>query len=135
MQGSYFNTLLKRQRDFFSRGNTLPIEFRIEQLKKLKSLIPAYEEELMIALQNDLQKTPMESFISEIYLVLDEIDFMIAHLKKWARAQKVSSPFPLFWPGTSTIQFEPYGCVLIIAPWNYPFLLLMSPLIGAIAAG
>ncbi len=130
-----FRQLILRQREFFATGQTLPISFRIEQLKKLKTLIQSHEQEIMDALNKDLRKPPMEAYLTEIGLVIDEINFIIKNLKKWAKPQKTATPFPLLWPGISKIYFEPYGCVLIIGPYNYPFLLTMSPLIGAISAG
>lgn len=128
-------TILEQQRQFFASSATLPIAFRIEQLKKLKSLFQTHEQNITDALKKDLNKAPNESFITEIMLVYEEIDYIIKNLKKWARAQKASTPFPLLFPGRSEIHFEPYGSVLIIGPWNYPFQLLMSPLVGAISAG
>lgn len=130
-----FKTAIAQQRQFFNTGKTIPVTFRLEQLNKIKSMIVDHEQEIYLALAKDLRKPQMEGFISEVYLVLDEINLILKKLKKWAAPKKVASPFPLLWPGRSEIHYQPYGCVLIIAPWNYPFLLLMSPLIGAICAG
>lgn len=129
------NTILARQHEFFASGTTLPISFRIEQLKKWKSLINAHEVEIIAALKQDLHKATTESLLTEIIMVTDEIDFIIKNLQTWARPQKAKSPFPNCWPGRSLIHYEPYGSVLVIAPWNYPFLLALQPLIGAICAG
>lgn len=126
--------ILQQQRQFFSTGTTLAIEFRIKQLKLLKFILQNHEDEIVDALKSDLNKAPAESILIEILLIKNEIDFMIKHLKKWARPKRVST-LPMLWPGNSKIYSEPYGVVLIIAPWNYPFLLVMSPLIGAISAG
>lgn len=128
-------SIIEQQKRYFSTGATLPVPFRIEQLKKLKLLLQIHEKSIALALKKDLNKAPMEAIFNEILLVVDEINFIIKHLKKWTRPLKVSTPFPLLWPGRSEIYFEPYGTVLIIGPWNYPFLLIMSPLIGAISAG
>ncbi|TAK73077.1 MAG: aldehyde dehydrogenase [Gammaproteobacteria bacterium] len=128
------DNIFHHQRLFFQTGVTLPIAFRLTQLRKLKSLIQTHESAIVQALHLDLHKAPQEAMLHEILLVLKEIDFAIKHLKKWSRVRKVPTPFFL-WPGRSEIHFEPYGCTLIIGPWNYPFLLLMSPLIGAISAG
>lgn len=126
---------LMKQRQFFMSGETLPYAFRIEQLKKLKELITKNEAEIIHALQQDLHKPAMEAVLQEILMVVEEIHFAIKNLKKWMKPQKVSTPFPELWPGKSEIHYEPYGNVLIIGPWNYPFLLIMSPLVGAISAG
>lgn len=126
--------LLEEQREFFIKGNTLGINFRIEQLKKLKDLVKTHQSEIIEVLQRDIGKSPMETFITEISLVEDEILGAIKNLKKWMRRLKVSTP-ALLRPARSEIYREPYGCILIITPWNYPFLLLVLPLIGAMSAG
>lgn len=128
-------SIIDQQRRYFATGATLPISFRIEQLKKLKSLLEMHETDIVDALHKDLHKAPTEALVNEILTVTDEINFIIRHLKRWARPQKVSSPFPLLFPGRSELHYEPYGTVFIIGPWNYPFLLIMSPLIGAMCAG
>jgi aldehyde dehydrogenase (NAD+) len=135
MQDKRYGTLLDEQRNFFSTGTTLSIHFRIEQLKKLKAIIQNNESAIVAALRKDLHKSEMESVVTEIIIVTDEIDHIIKNLKKWSKPTKVPSPFPLCWPGKSEIHHEPYGSVLIIGPWNFPFMLIMSPLIGAICAG
>ncbi|MBX3709186.1 MAG: aldehyde dehydrogenase [Gammaproteobacteria bacterium] len=127
--------MLDKQRQFFASGSTLPIKFRIEQLNKLKILLQQHESEITEALKKDLNKIEMEAVVTEIIFVAKEIEFIIKNLPKWAKPTKVSSPFPLCWPGRSAIHYEPYGSVLIIGPWNYPFMLVMSPLVGAICAG
>ncbi len=128
-------SLLKRQRAYFFSGATLPIDFRINQLKKLKSLIQSHEAEIIDALKKDLRKCEMEAIVSEIILMTEEIDYHIKHLHRWAQPEEMSTPFPLSLLGRSRIYREPYGSVLIIGPWNYPFSLIMSPLMGAISAG
>jgi aldehyde dehydrogenase (NAD+) len=128
-------SIMDAQRRFFATGQTLSIDFRIDQLTKLKTLLHIHEVEIVTALKKDLNKSETEAVVTEIILLADEIDFIIKNLKKWARPIKVHSPFPLCWPGRSTIHLEPYGSVLIIAPWNFPFMLSMSPLIGAMCAG
>lgn len=135
MQYTDYKSMLAQQRQFFATGATLPVSFRLAQLKKLKLLLKTHETEITDALKKDLHKSPVEALITEIILLNDEIDFMIKHLKKWTRPTKTKTPFPLLWPGRSTIHYEPYGTVLIIAPWNYPVLLNLSPLAGAISAG
>ena len=126
--------ILKKQRDFFETGATKDISFRIEKLKILKKAIIDNEREIMNALRKDLNKVPFESYVMEIGLVIKEIDGAIKHLPKWSKRKKVKSPLMHF-PSSSTIRPEPYGVVLIITTWNYPFQFAMLPLVGAIAAG
>lgn len=126
--------LLEKQRKFFASNTTKSIPFRIEQLKKLKKMLVTHESDILLALQMDLNKSFAEGMMSEVLLVLKEIDFAIKYLKKWAKPKKVKTPL-LFFPGKSYIHFEPYGCALIMSPWNYPIMLAFSPLIGAISAG
>ncbi len=125
---------IKKQKDFFNSGKTFNINFRLEQLKKLKKAIIQYQPEIFDALKKDLNKSEFESYATEIGIILDEISFFIKHLKKWSKPKKVKTSI-VNQPGKSFIYNEPYGISLIIAPWNYPFQLLISPLIGAIAAG
>lgn len=130
-----YKTLITRQRDFFATGATLPVSFRLEQLALLRSLIKQYEGEIVDALYQDLNKPRTESLLSEIMMLTDDIRYISKNLKKWTRAHTTITPFPLLWPGKSTICHEPYGVSLIIGPWNFPFMLTMQPLVGAISAG
>lgn len=125
---------IQQQRDFFASNKTKEIQFRIQQLKKLKTVILANETEICDALYQDLHKSKEEAFLTEIGIVLSEIDYHIKKLKKWSKPHRVTSPLTLF-PSSSKIIHEPLGLVLIIAPWNYPFQLLINPLVGAISAG
>jgi aldehyde dehydrogenase (NAD+) len=125
---------LKIQKDFFSEQRTKNAEFRLQQLKKLKSAILKYETGITEALWKDLHKSPEEVYLTEISILLQEINNHIKHLKKWTKPQRVATPIHLL-PSTSKIIYEPLGVALIIAPWNYPFQLLMNPLIGAISSG
>ena len=125
---------LGRQREFFDSGVTHDLKFRLEQLSQLKCAIQKYETELSSALFTDLGKSEFESYSSEISLAYSEIGYMQQNLHKLVRQRKVKSPLSIFY-SQSTIIKVPLGCVLIIAPWNYPFQLLIAPLIGAIAAG
>ncbi|MBF0119664.1 MAG: aldehyde dehydrogenase [Desulfobacterales bacterium] len=122
------------QRNFFSTHQTKDIEVRIQNLEALRHAIHLYEEKLYEALFKDLHKSAFESYATEIGIVLNEITYHINNLKNWLMEKKVSTPLIqlLSW---SYIVPEPYGVVLIMAPWNYPFQLLMMPLIGAISAG
>lgn len=128
------NEVIKKQRIFFNSGTTKSISFRKEQLKKLRDAIVKNEEQIMDALKKDLNKSSFEAYATEIGIVLDEIRFMLKHLDSWAKPRKVKTPISQF-KATSRIYKEPYGVVLIMAPWNYPFQLALAPLVGAIAAG
>lgn len=126
--------IIKRQRAFFAAGTTRSLEFRKEQLKKLQECIHKYEPEIFDALKKDLNKAPFECYATEIGIVYDEISFMLRHLEKWARPQRVPTPITQF-PSRCFRISEPYGVVLVMAPWNYPFQLSLAPLVGAVAAG
>lgn len=126
--------VLKRQRAYFETHETKDLLFRIEQLKRFKTAIQKYESRITDALFQDLHKSEEEACLTEISIVLGEINNHIKHLKKWSRIKTVKSPLALF-PSKSKIIYEPLGLALIIAPWNYPFQLLMNPLVGAISAG
>lgn len=126
--------ILENQRHYFDTQKTYPIEFRLKQLKKLKEQINRYEDELIDALSQDLGKSSTESFMTEIGLVYRHIDEMIKKLPKWAGRKRVKTPLFL-WPAQSYTVQAPYGSTLIISPFNYPVLLTLDPLIGAIAGG
>lgn len=126
--------LVDKQRQFFSTGKTKDVEFRIQQLKKLRKLIADNEQAIMDALKKDLNKSPMEAYGTEIGFLLADIDHTLKDIRTLSKPRKVKTP--LFHQlGSSWIQAEPYGVTYIIAPWNYPFQLAVSPLIGAMAAG
>ena len=126
--------MLKRQKSFFEKGYTKDINFRIEALKKLKHNIKMNETNIFKALKIDLNKSEFETFITEIGIVYDEINGAIKNIKKWSKSKKVKTSITNFL-ASSYIYNEPYGVVLIMAPWNYPFQLIMAPLVGAISAG
>lgn len=125
---------IKHQRAFFSTHKTKDIRFRLEQLHKLKKIIFKNQKKIQDALWQDLHKSPEESYLTEISIVTGEIDNHIKHLKKWALPKRVSTPFYLL-PSSSKMIYEPLGLSLIVAPWNYPFQLLINPLVGAISSG
>ncbi len=125
---------LTAQRRFFATGASLPQAFREQQLHTLKKAILAYQTRIEDALKADLRKSKMESYLSEIGLVLDEIDYMLKNLGRLMKVKTVKTPASHF-PAKSEIIYEPYGMVLNIAPWNYPFQLCIAPIVGAIAAG
>jgi aldehyde dehydrogenase (NAD+) len=118
----------------FKTGITRPYAFRIEQLKKIKAAIYKYENELYEALYKDLKKSKEESWVTELGMVVSEISAMEKELKQWMQPQRVATNL-LNLPSSSSVQSEPLGIVLIIGPYNYPFQLLINPLIGAVAAG
>jgi len=125
---------LQEMRAFYRTNTTKDYRYRIHSLKTLSSSIAKHENELMEALAADLHKSHFESFATEISIVQQEIRFQIRHLRKWSRTRRLATPM-VFFPSRSYLYKEPYGVVLIIAPWNYPFHLLFNPLVGALAAG
>jgi len=126
--------LLNAQKAYFNGGETLGIAFRKTQLKKLYQAVTDNQQAIFDALHADLNKSPFETYETEIGIVLEEIRYLIAHLSKWAKPKRMSMPLTLF-PARGTVHAEPYGCVLIMSPWNYPFQLALDPLAGALAAG
>lgn len=134
MTGKEIESLLKRQREYYRSGATVPVSFRILQLKRLREAVRKYRDEICEALRTDLGKSDYESFMCEVGLVLSEISYMIKNVKKFARKKRVATPLAQF-ASHSYRQPVPYGNVLIMSPWNYPFLLTVDPLVDAIAAG
>ncbi len=126
--------LLSSQKAFFEAGHTLDVSERIDKLKALKELIESKEKEIAAALFADFRKPEFETYATETALILSELKITIKKLKKWAKPKKVKSTF-LNFPSTDYIYSQPYGNVLVLAPWNYPFQLSVSPAIGALAAG
>lgn len=125
---------VENQRAYFETGTTFPAEFRLEALGRMEQYIRQNEQKIFDELNADLGKAPLESYMTEVGLVLHELRYVRKKLRKWMRARWVPTPLAHF-PATSRVHREPYGVVLIMSPWNYPFLLTMVPLIGAIAAG
>ena len=134
MTGAEIQALLEKQRKYYKSGETVPVEFRIEQLKKLYAAVKKYENEINDALTSDLGKSHYEGFMCESGLVLSEISYMIRHTKKFAKRKTVYTPLAQF-ASHSFKQPVPYGNVLIMSPWNYPFLLTLDPLADAVATG
>ena len=128
------DVILELQKQFFRSGATLSVEYRVEMLRKLYDTIKANKKEIAIALQQDLGKSEFESFMCETGMVLSEITYMIKNTAKLAAKKKVSTPIAQF-PSVSYQKPVPYGNVLVISPWNYPFLLAMDPVVDAVAAG
>ena len=127
-------TSLQRLRDHFNSGITKNYSFRKEQLKKLKTSILKYEQDLYDALYADLKKSPEETWVTEIGFVISELNAAMKNLHLWMQPENVETNL-LNLPSSSKILKEPLGVILIIGPWNYPFQLLINPLVGAIAAG
>ncbi len=128
------NTVYDNKKEFFDKGFTKSYDFRVEQLNKLKNALKIYEEDIINALKLDLSKPDFEAYTAEIGILYHEINIAIRNLKRWMSPRKVPTPMFLQ-PARSFIYPVPKGVVLIISPWNYPFQLAISPLIGAIAAG
>ncbi|MCM2588291.1 aldehyde dehydrogenase [Rossellomorea marisflavi] len=129
-----YQDLLTKQRTYFRTGETKSVAFRINTLNTLKSLVQKHEQDILDAVKQDLNKSELEAKRAEVGLVIGEIDFMVENLEEWAATKEV--PTPASHEGAkSFIQPEPYGSALVIAPWNYPFQLAVTPLVGAIAGG
>jgi aldehyde dehydrogenase (NAD+) len=126
--------LVLSQRRFFQSGVTKDIHFRLAMLKKLDTALHANEKLVMDALKADLNKSVTESYLSEVGIVYEEIRYFLHHTKRLTKPKRVATPIKLF-AATSYRMAEPFGNVLIMSPWNYPFQLAIVPLIGAIAAG
>ena len=129
-----FAETIYNQRDFFKTGQTKHISFRIQQLKSLKQAILDNEAKIIKALKTDLNKPLAESFIAEIALIVKEIEYAIKQIQNWSKPKKSSIIWQML-PASAKIYPEPLGVILIIGAWNYPFQLVVAPLIGAIAAG
>lgn len=122
------------QKAFFNSQKTKSLEFRLEQLKKLKHAIKKFQPKIKDALWADLHKSKEEAYITEISIVTLEIDNHIKNLRKWMKPKRVKTPLHLI-PSKGVITYEPLGVTLILAPWNYPFQLLVNALVGSISAG
>lgn len=126
--------MVNNQRAFFNTGKTKNVYYRIHALKKLQMEIKKNEQDILAALKKDLNKSDLEGYMTEIGMVLDELKHCIKHAQSWAKPKNVITPIAQF-PSRSFVVSEPYGVVLIMSPWNYPFQLCIEPLIGAIVAG
>ena len=124
--------LLQRQRDFFATGATRGADFRLAQLRRLRQAIVRYQDDIVAAATADLGRPAFEGYFE--VGAISELDYVIQHLRDWMRPRPVALPLNQR-PGSAWVQPEPLGVVLIIGPWNYPFQLIISPLVGAIAAG
>ncbi|MEN9448713.1 MAG: hypothetical protein RJA25_2003 [Bacteroidota bacterium] len=131
---SDITSILAKQRDFFESNQSRDIDFRIEQLIKLKKAIKANENNIYEALSADFKKSQFETYATEIGVLYEEISCMLKNIKKWATPQLVTDTIANF-PSRNYIYNDPYGVCLIIGAWNYPLSLTLAPVIGAIAAG
>ncbi len=128
------SSIVSKQKAFFQTGATKKWSNRLEALNRLEQAVLRYESEITAALCADLNKSSFESHMTEIGMVLSELRYMKKHLVSFSRPRRKPTPLAQF-PSLSFESPQPYGCVLILSPWNYPFMLTMDPLIGAIAAG
>ena len=131
---SNYQQLLEKQRMFFATGRTRETGFRIEQLQKLRQVVVEKHEDMERSLHEDLKKCEFEAFVTEISAVIDEINCAVENLASWTKPVSVESP-PIFGQADSKYYYEPYGTVLILNTWNYPFVLCFKQLVGALAAG
>lgn len=134
MNKAKIQEIVAKQRRFFYSGATLEISYRIHALKKLQAAIASHEAEINDAIRKDLGKSSFESYMCETGLVLSEISYMLRHIRSLSREKRVHTPLAQF-HSRSFRKPSPYGVVLIMSPWNYPFLLTIDPLVDAIAAG
>ncbi len=134
MEKTAIQEILRKQREYFQSGATLPASFRVEKLKKLYQTIKAWEGEIAQTLYEDLGKHAFESYMCEIGMALEEIRYLIKRTPRFMKRKKVKTPLAQF-PSKSYEQATPYGNVLIMSPWNYPFLLTIDPIADAVAAG
>ncbi|OPJ63530.1 NAD(P)-dependent benzaldehyde dehydrogenase [Clostridium chromiireducens] len=126
--------LINKQIEFFQRGEQLDINFRRDILIKLKKIIKDNEQYIIDALKKDLHKSDFESYLTEISMVYEEINTHLKSIRKWSKRRSIKSSI-MFFPSKTYIEKQPYGTVLIIGPFNYPFQLVILPLVGAISAG
>jgi len=126
--------IVRRHHAFFREGTTRRVAFRIEQLRKLRAAIVRFEPRLLAALRHDLNKSEREAYATEIGIVLTELRVALRGVGRWAKPKRAKTPMSHS-GASSRIVAEPYGTTLIVAPWNYPFMLAIAPLISAIAAG
>ncbi len=129
-----FEELIAKQRAYFATGATRTLENRLSALEKLRNAVKEFQPRLYEALENDLNKTPYEAYLTELGLVYSDLNYITHHLKKWVRDKKVPGGVCLM-PSKCRLSPEPYGVVLIVSPWNYPVNLSLLPLMGALAAG
>ena len=131
---NHFEEIVNKQRAFFNLNTTKNIQFRIQQLKRLKKVILENESSLYEAIHKDFHKSEFETYLAELALIYQEIDTAIRKVKKWSKRKRVGTGFANF-PSKGYIIPEPLGTVLVIGAWNYPYQLSICPAVAAIAAG
>ena len=129
-----YQQFVTQQRAFFATGKTRDTEFRIRQLIKLRQVVINKHEEIEKSLYKDLKKSEFEAFVTEVSAIIDEINCAVENLESWTKPVDVDTP-PIYGTAESKYYYEPYGTVLILNTWNYPFVLCFKPLVGALAAG
>jgi len=129
-----YHDLVQSQKDYFNSNITKDTEFRIRQLKHLKSVLKANEKLLDEAIYKDFKKSSFENYVTELSLIYHEINLAMGDLKEWSKKKKVSTPTSML-PGSSYILPEPLGVTLTIGAWNYPYQLSIAPVVAALAAG
>ena len=134
MQPNEIQALLQAQREYFQSGETFPVAFRINALKKLYACIRRREGEILSALHADLGKSSFEGYMCEVGMALSEISHSIKKVKAWSKPRRAKTPLAQFAAKSYTMP-SPRGNTLVISPWNYPFLLSIDPLAQSIAAG
>lgn len=134
MNEAEIKTIIDKQKAFFAKGDTLKVTYRVRALKRLRDSIKKYETDINAALKKDLEKSTSESYMCEVGMVLSELSYMIKHTARYSGKKHVITPLAQF-AARSYMLPSPYGQVLILSPWNYPFMLSLDPLIDAIAAG
>ncbi len=127
-------SVLASQREFFASGKTIPVVYRRDALARLEQAILAHEDDINEALHADLGKSASESYMCETALTLSELRYQRSHVRRWSKPHPAGTKLANF-PSASFTVAEPYGVALVMSPWNYPFMLTMEPLVGAIAAG
>lgn len=134
MKKEQIDRIVQMQRTFFASGVTLDVNYRITALKKLRSALLENEAAIAAALHTDLGKSPEESYMCETGIVLEEISYMLRHIRSFAKEKTAMTPLAQF-ASRSYKKPMPYGVTLIMSPWNYPLMLTLDPLVDAIAAG
>jgi len=128
------SSVLQKQRAFFAAGRTKDVGFRVERLRELERWVRVHDADIMAALKADLNKPPFEAYATEVGVALDELRYTLRHIRRWTRPEYAASNLKNF-PSSGRKYPEPYGAALIMSPWNYPFMLTVTPLIAAVAAG
>jgi aldehyde dehydrogenase (NAD+) len=134
MEREEIGAIIEQQKKFFATGKTFDISYRVEVLKKMRSVILEHEEEIVDAIWQDFHKPRFEVIATESRFVIKEINYAIRRLRFWAKSRRVRTPIVHFWSHSYVIA-QPYGQVLVLSPWNFPFQLAFMPVIGALAAG